>query len=111
MPASLARLSAPDAPLREPRVRATVIAAARALAERTGVTVLDLRAADHGIELLLDGEEAVAVGFAAELRRITNAWHHARTGRPLWPIKPADADDPDLEPDHDNPYPNDPPGL
>ncbi|TVQ61980.1 MAG: hypothetical protein EA378_05815 [Phycisphaerales bacterium] len=87
--------------MREPRVRATVIAAARALAERTGLEILDVRAEDAGIELTLHAEEATAVGFAAELRRITNAWHHARSGESLWPgrtdrdgdLRDDDADD------------------
>ncbi len=69
-------------------MRATVIAAARALAERTGLVLLDLRADDDGIEVTLEGGEATAIGFAAELRRVTNAWHQARAGAALWPDKP-----------------------
>jgi len=82
---STAWLAADGAPLADERVRETVIATARAIAERIGVELLDLRAHDGGIEATIAGPEVVAVGFVAELRRLTNAWHRGRTGRDLWP--------------------------
>ncbi|MCC6286107.1 MAG: HAD-IIIA family hydrolase [Phycisphaerales bacterium] len=83
---SVARLAAGfGEPLRDPRVRETVLAAARAIAERTGVTLLDLRATETMVEARLAGSRVAALGFAAELRRHTNRWHEARYGAPLWP--------------------------
>lgn len=72
-------------PLTETRVRASVVAAAQSLAERTGVRIVRLDINDRGVQVVLEGEEIVAVGFAAELRRVTNAWwaaHHP--GNSLW---------------------------
>lgn len=86
---SIARLTAGfGEPLRDPRIRETVLAAARAIAERTGVTLLDLRATDTMVEARLAGSRVAALGFAAELRRQTNHWHQARFGTPLWPEEP-----------------------
>jgi len=82
---STARLLAEGSPLADDRVRETVLATARAIAERIGVQLLELRAHDGGIEATIAGSEVVAIGFVAELRRLTNRWHHSRTGRDLWP--------------------------
>lgn len=83
---SIARLAAGfGEPLRDPRIREKVLAAARAIAERTGITLLDLRATDTMVEARLAGSRVAALGFAAELRRQTNRWHQARYGAPLWP--------------------------
>ncbi|MDX9910729.1 MAG: hypothetical protein RBS39_02735 [Phycisphaerales bacterium] len=71
--------------LAEPAVRRNVIAAARALGERTGVEVADVSATDSALSVTIAGDRLVAMGFAAELRRATNAWHHARFGADLWP--------------------------
>lgn len=68
----------------DPELRERVLAAARALAERTGVEVVQLAATPAGIEATLVGDEVVAVGFAAELRRSTEHWYRSRTGRSLW---------------------------
>lgn len=74
--ATLTALS--GSPLADARVRATVLSAATALAERTGVKIVRLEATDRSIEATLEAEEVVAVVFAAELRRMTNDWWRAR---------------------------------
>lgn len=81
--ASLTALS--GAPLADARVRATVLSAATALAERTGVKIVRLEATDDAVHAVLEAEEVVAVVFAAELRRLTNDWWRARhPGESLW---------------------------
>lgn len=82
---AFASLTSPAAPLADEAIRSMVVATARAIAERTGIELLDLRAQPRGIEATIAGPEVVAVGFVAELRRLTNAWHRSRTGRDLWP--------------------------
>ncbi|MBX3365032.1 MAG: HAD-IIIA family hydrolase [Phycisphaeraceae bacterium] len=72
-------------PLADQRTRETVLASARALAERTGVCLLGLRAEPSAIEVTLRASPVAALGFVAELRRITNRWHEARHGGALWP--------------------------
>ena len=71
--------------LADPAVRRNVVAAARALGERTGVVVVDVAATDSALSVTIEGERVVAMGFAAELRRATNGWHHGRFGTDLWP--------------------------
>ncbi|MBX3355552.1 MAG: HAD-IIIA family hydrolase [Phycisphaeraceae bacterium] len=84
-PRSTVRLRAKsDHALIDPTLRESVLSAARALAERTGVEVAHLAATPAGLEATLVGEEVIAVGFAAELRRTTEAWFRARTGETLW---------------------------
>lgn len=82
---AFASLTSPQAPLADKAIRSMVLATARAIAERTGIELLDLRATPRGVEATIAGPEVVAVGFVAELRRLTNAWHRTRTGRDLWP--------------------------
>jgi len=77
-------------PLADERTRETVLAAARGLAERTGVDLLEIAAADTHLEATLAVGRLPAMGFAAELRRVTNDWHRRRHDRSLW-----------LEPDND----------
>lgn len=111
MPHATCRLTAlHGTPLADPATRRTVIAAARALAERQGIGVVDLHADDRSILITLDAEEVTAVGFASELRRITETWyqsHHRRADRPsptLWgrPEEPPGQDYEDL-PEADEP--------
>ena len=72
-------------PLRDPRARETVAATARAIAERTGVTLIRLDTTDDQLTVTLATHRLGALGFLAELRRLTNAWSRARTGVDLWP--------------------------
>jgi hypothetical protein len=73
-------------PLTDPAIRRNVVSAAQALAERTGIELIELAIIDDGagITATLEGPSLVAVGFAAELRRITDHWHAKRYGGPLW---------------------------
>jgi len=84
-PRSTVRLRAKNEhALVDPALRERVLSAARALAERTGVEIIHLAATPAAVEATLVGEEIVAVGFAAELRRSTESWFRTRTGQSLW---------------------------
>lgn len=73
------------APLADERVRRMVVASAEALAERTGVRLVRVSATERMVQAVLEAEEVVAVGFAAELRRVTNEWWAAKSGgEVLW---------------------------
>lgn len=86
---------APSPPLSDPAVRRTVLSAARALAERNGVKILSLDAKNDHLTATLESPRLVAIGFAAELRRITTAWYRHRTGIDhLWGDPRSDEDDP-----------------
>ncbi len=83
-------------PLDDEGVRNLVIATAHGVAERTGVRLLALEHDRNSITVELNVSRLAAVGFAAELRRLTNAWHeHKYDGRSLWGEPPGlDDDDP-----------------
>ena len=73
-------------PLADTSVRSTVEATASAIAERTGVGLLALRCDDRSVTAELATHRLAAMGFMAELRRLTNRWHAARRGGDLlWP--------------------------
>ncbi len=72
-------------PLADSRTRETVLATARAIAERTGVDLTDLSATDSSVTATLAAPRLAALGFLAELRRLTNAWSIAKHARDLWP--------------------------
>jgi allophanate hydrolase subunit 1 len=78
-------------PLDDTPVRDTVLATAHAIAERQGVAVLDASTTDSTITVTLQAGRIEAIGFAAELRRLTNAWYaskyHQQT---LWGDVPKD---------------------
>ncbi len=65
-------------PLADARTRATVIAAAGAIAERTGIVLAGVQADDRSITVTLESDRLAGVGFLAELRRNTSAWYSAR---------------------------------
>lgn len=75
-------------PLAHEETRNTVTAAARAIAERNGVTIESLTVLADRVRATLVGEELVAIGFAAELRRATEQWYRARHGTSLWGTAP-----------------------
>lgn len=85
-PANSMRLTAlAGRPLADPRTRATVIAAAGAIAEHTGLHLLSLSADESSVTITLDADRLTCVGFLAELRRNTNHWFAARhEGKSLW---------------------------
>ncbi len=72
-------------PLAEPAIEDMVSATARAVAERQGVAVLGLETAPGHITVELACNRIVAMGFAAELRRVTTAWYTNKFGMlTLW---------------------------
>lgn len=85
------------APLGNTRVRDTVVATAHAIAERNGVTLNSVRTSPDAITVELGASRLAALGFAAELRRLTNAWHLKKFGPPaLWgELPPAHHDEPE----------------
>ena len=67
------------------RVRETVMAAAASLAERFKIEMTELDADDEALTVTLIADEVTSVGFAAELRRNTNAWYEGKYNNgPLW---------------------------
>jgi hypothetical protein len=83
---SIVRLRAlVGAPLHEAKVRATVVSTAHAIAERTGVTLLGIDADDRGVTVTLEADRIAALGFVAELRRLTEQWYSKKHyGESLW---------------------------
>jgi hypothetical protein len=77
-------LHAEGSPLGDDRTRETVLAAAHGLAERFGIEIVGTEVGPESLSVTLAAEEVTAVGFAAELRRSTNAWHESKHHRPLW---------------------------
>jgi len=78
-------------PLDDAIVRATVEATARAIAERTGVPILSLSIHLARITVVLEADRVAAIGFAAELRRLTNNWYASKfRDGPLWGTPPPD---------------------
>ncbi|MEM0983495.1 MAG: HAD-IIIA family hydrolase [Planctomycetota bacterium] len=84
-PAATARLTARSgSPLRVSSTRGTVEAAARAIAERTGVPLLSLELDDSSVTAVLATHRLAATAFMAELRAATNRWHLAKFAVELW---------------------------
>lgn len=72
-------------PLDEESVRRTVEAAARAIGEREGIRVQGLEIAPDSIAITIDADRLTGLGFAAELRRVTNRWYEQKyRDGPLW---------------------------
>lgn len=95
---STIRLSALSGkPLEDRATRDTVIASARALAERSGIVIDHLSVRGDSIAVTLQSDRITGVGFAAELRRTTNAWYEGKYhDGPLWGTpKPGWEFDPD----------------
>jgi hypothetical protein len=80
----------------DPVVRDTVIATAHAIAERTGVILSSLSTDADSITVTLEIDKLSAIGFMAELRRLTNTWYEKKFREgPLWGTA---KDDPDAPP-------------
>jgi len=73
-----------ESPLRDASIRETIMASARALAERIGVRIERIEVDERGLRAVLDAGRLVALGFAAELRRSTEVWHAHKHGGTLW---------------------------
>ncbi|MCZ7597276.1 MAG: hypothetical protein M5U09_05280 [Gammaproteobacteria bacterium] len=66
-------------------VQRMVLATAEALAERQGVKILSLEADESSVTATLAADRIVAIGFAAELRRLTTNWYRHKFGvETLW---------------------------
>lgn len=74
-----------DGALDDARTRETVLASARSIAEQHRVPLVELGVASGALRMGVRADRLVALGFAAEVRRATNAWHRARKGAALWP--------------------------
>ena len=72
------------APLDDEDIRRMVVATAQAIAERTGVPILELTTEGDRITVTLHTSRLGAVGFAAELRRLTQTWYARKFGGELW---------------------------
>jgi hypothetical protein len=85
-PVSAVRLRALEGrPLENGSIRAMVVAAAEALAEREGLRLIRVEAEPACVTLTLEAERIVSIAFASELRRITTAWYTAKYGvATLW---------------------------
>lgn len=74
-------------PLADERIRDLVVAAARALAERHGIELVDVRTEPDRVMCVLRADRMVAMGFAAELRRTTETWYARKFGvTTLWGV-------------------------
>lgn len=84
-------------PLAHEATREMVIATAHAIAERQGVPVFDVKTTPTSVTVVLGASRIVAMGFAAELRRLTTAWFTRKFGvDTLWgEPPPSDATEPD----------------
>jgi hypothetical protein len=72
-------------PLDDDRIRDMVIATAHALAERHGLVVLHVETEPDRATFTLSAGRIEALGFAAELRRLTTRWYTQKYGeRTLW---------------------------
>ena len=70
--------------LHDTRTRETVIAAARGIAERTGVPLLNVEADGDTVEVTVEGPSILAIGLLAELRRATEQWYATHHEATLW---------------------------
>lgn len=98
MPTSTVRLRALEGrPLDDPIVRDTVIATAHAIGERTGIRVVAVESEGDAVVTTLEADQLAALGFLAELRRLTETWYSRKFGgEPLWGRGP--------EPGPDDPF-------
>ena len=72
-------------PLADERIRDMVIATAHALAERHGLKVLHVETEPEKASFTLSAGRIEALGFAAELRRLTTRWYTQKYGElTLW---------------------------
>jgi hypothetical protein len=83
-------------PLKDQRIRDMVVATAESLAERNAVEVLDVHTEPDHITVTLAANRLVAIGFAAELRRLTTRWYTKKFGvSTLWGEPPEESSDQD----------------
>lgn len=81
-------------PLSDKRLRGMIVATARGIAERQGIKVLSLATTPDSITVALATGRLEAIGFAAELRRLTTSWYTNKYGEDtLWGEPNKDAED------------------
>lgn len=72
-------------PLADEAVRRMVVATAHAIAERQGVPLKSVSTTTESVTLEIERGRIEALGFAAELRRLTTAWYTGKHGTStLW---------------------------
>lgn len=71
-------------PLADANVRDLVVATANSIGERNNVPVRAIRTDAQCITIDLSAPKLVALGFAVELRRVTDRWFRNKTGQSLW---------------------------
>jgi hypothetical protein len=72
-------------PLKQQRVREMIAATAHAIAERQGIPVIEMDLNNDCITVALGTGRIEAIGFAAELRRLTTRWYTQKFGmETLW---------------------------
>lgn len=79
------------APLTDEKVRAIVVSTAWAIGERTGVPILSVEAKPDRVLVRLECRRLASIGFAAELRRLTEQWYARKypdAPDPLWGESP-----------------------
>ncbi len=79
-----ARINAEGDRLAEVRTRDAVRETALSLSAHSGVRLADISVDESGVAFEVIGDEIVALGFAAELRRATNLWAASHGIAPLW---------------------------
>ncbi|MCL4221297.1 MAG: HAD-IIIA family hydrolase [Phycisphaerales bacterium] len=84
---TIVRLRAENAALLDEAAE-TVLSSGRAIAERTGVRVVNMEVRGGQVEAVLETHRLAALGFAGELRRAVNRWAAARFGRGIFAEAP-----------------------
>ena len=80
-------------PLANENIERTVRATAHAIAERTGIEIRRIETDCDCITVTLDCARIASLGFAAELRRLTERWYVGHTGgETLWGVPPTEPD-------------------
>ena len=67
-------------PLEDERVRSIVVSTAWAIGERTGIEVISVEAENDRVEITMLASRLEAIGFVAELRRLTEQWYARKFG-------------------------------
>ena len=78
-------------PLADPDLERMIVSTAHAIAERQGVRILGIDTGPDHVTAEIGAGRVAAIGFAAELRRVTEAWYRGKHGaQTLWGIPPVD---------------------
>jgi allophanate hydrolase subunit 1 len=81
-------------PLLDVQIRSMVEATAHALAERQGVKVLEVATTPSSVTVKVAADRIVAIGLAAELRRVTGRWYAGKFGADcLWGRPPEEGEE------------------